>query len=187
MKFVCFSLFLICLFTAAAISQPARSKNKSLTKIGEAMPAFSLTASDGKEFSVAALEGKIIYVNFWATWCPPCLEEFPCVEKEIWEKYKASENFAMVAIAREQSADEILPFRNKYTFPMASDLDRQVYKLFGDSGLPRSYVVGANGRILFQSIGYDPTEFSRMIKIIDAALNESEKKPDESKEILPKN
>lgn len=153
------------------------------------MPVFSIVDLNGKEFSVSANSGKIIYVNFWATWCAPCLEEFPRIEREIWEKYKTSENFAMMVINREESLDIILPFKEKYkyAFPQAADLNRKAYKLFGERGMPRSYVVGTDGKILFQSVGYNPTEFSRMVKIIDDAINEAaKKKSDEAKAALPK-
>ena len=78
----------------------------------------------------------------------------------------------MVAIAREQSEKEISDFRkqNRYSFPMASDPQREIFKLFANGGIPRSYVVGRDGTILYQSVGYAPQEFDKMKKILGQEL-----------------
>ena len=78
----------------------------------------------------------------------------------------------MVAIAREQSKQEIEGYGKKrgLSFPLAPDPQRKVYKLFGNAGIPRSYVVGRDGRILFQSVGYDSREFDRMVRIVESQL-----------------
>ena len=78
----------------------------------------------------------------------------------------------MVGIAREQSQDEIVKFAatEHLTYPLAADPHRDVYKNFANAGIPRSYVVGANGTILFQSSGYVPEEFDRMRQIIAQEL-----------------
>ena len=164
---LCFVLTLFCLSPAAA-----QSEIESYTRVGQQMPEFTFTMLDGKHSSVGELKGKVVFVNFWATWCPPCLAEMPRMEREVWQKYKASPDFFMVAIAREQTEDEIAPFmkENRLTFPVAPDPEREVYKLFGDGGIPRSYVVGRDSRILFQSVGYDEGDFSKMKSVISKAL-----------------
>ena len=168
MKFTLgFLLTLLCLTHAAA-----QNGMESYTRTGQQMPAFSFTTLDGKKSSVGELKGKVVYVNFWATWCGPCLAEMPRMEREVWQKFKSSPDFFMVAIAREQTADEIVPFlkQNRLTFPAAPDPEREVYRLFGNGGIPRSYVVGRDGRILFQSVGYDDGDFSKMKSVIAKAL-----------------
>ena len=164
-------LLLLCATPAAA-----QDNMKSFTREGQPMPAFSFTTLDGTRTSIEELKGKVVYVNFWATWCPPCLAEMPRMEREVWQKYKSSPDFFMVAIAREQTADEIAPFmkENRLTFPVAPDPEREVYKLFGDGGIPRSYVVGRDGRILYQSVGYDEGDFSKMKSVISKALAKKE-------------
>jgi peroxiredoxin len=149
---------------------------KSLTNVGQRMPSFTVTTLDGAKVSISDLKGKVVLVNFWATWCPPCLVEMPRLEKEVWQKYKSSE-FVMVAIAREQTENEITAFRQeyKYSFPMAADTEREVYKLFGNGGIPRSYVVGADGKIVFQSVGYNAREFDNMKKAIQKELAKAQK------------
>ena len=161
-----FLLMLLCLTPAAA------QDIESYTRVGQAMPAFSFTTLDGKRSSVEELKGKVVFVNFWATWCPPCLAEMPRMEREVWQKFKAAPDFYMVAIAREQTEEEIAPFlkKNRLTFPAAPDPEREVYRLFGNGGIPRSYVVGRDGRILFQSVGYTAGDFEKMKSVLSKEM-----------------
>jgi len=142
------------------------------TKVGDQMPAFTVAEPEGTQFALASQRGKVVVINFWATWCEPCKFEIPRLEKEVWLRYKDNPNFSMVAIAREQTAADITPFRNAnhFTFPIAADPGRETYKLFADSGIPRTYVVNASGKILFQSVGYCPDAIDQLNHTLAQAL-----------------
>lgn len=173
---VCLLLLFLCPAPFASGGFAPQDDIESYTKVGQKMPSFTVTELDGAQINLNDLKGKVVFINFWATWCPPCLVEMPRLEKEIWQKYKSDE-FAMIAIAREQSEQEITAFRKEYgfSFPMAADPRRDVYKLFGNGGIPRSYVVGSDGKILYQSVGYDPSEFNQMKRIIEKELEKIRK------------
>jgi peroxiredoxin len=143
----------------------------SLTKIGQEMPDFKVTTLNGTEVSIKSLRGKVVLINFWATWCGPCLVEMPRLEKDVWQKFKSTD-FIMVAIAREESDEKITKFRKKsgFSFPMASDPEKKIFQLFASQFIPRNYVVGKDGTILYQSIGYQSEEFNRMIRVIEDEL-----------------
>jgi thiol-disulfide isomerase/thioredoxin len=143
----------------------------SYTKVGAPMPQFTVTTLDGKRFDVAGLKGKVIIVNLWATWCGPCKEEMPRLEKEVWKNANPSD-LAMIAIAREETNEKIAAFRkeNSYTFPMAEDPNRRIFNLFASAGIPRTYIVGRDGKILFQSLGYTAPEFDNFKTILEAEL-----------------
>lgn len=185
MKPILCCLLLLSLATVAVYSQPVLQQDEvqSFTKVGQQMPPFSVTTLDGTEVKMAELKGKVVLVNLWATWCGPCWEEMPRLEKEIWQKYKSSADFVMVAIAREQTEQEIAAYRKEYdlSFPMAADPKRETYRLFAKGGIPRGYVVGTDGQILYQSLGYDPDEFEQMKKVIEKEVAKAAKAKGASK------
>lgn len=155
---------------AATQTEPSM---KSLTKVGERMPAFTVKEVSGKTFSMAKERGKVVVVNFWATWCAPCRVEMPRLEKEIWDKYKGNPDFVMVAIARQQTEAKIAAFEKEhpeFTYPLAYDPQRKVYAKFAAAGIPRSYVVGRDGKIVFQSLGYEKGDIAKMNAAIAKAL-----------------
>lgn len=158
------------LATRAAGEDAFRQK----TRVGSAMPDFIVEQLDGRQFHLAAYRGKVIVVNFWATWCSPCKREMPVFEKDVWQKYKDNPEFTMIAIAREQKKGTIKKFQSKqpYTFPLAVDPKRKTYSLFADSGIPRSYIVDRKGNIRFQTVGAAPGDLGQMKRILAEVMAE---------------
>lgn len=138
----------------------------------EASPAFVVPKKDGTSISSGDLKGKVVLLNFFATWCPPCREELPRLQKEIWEKYKDNPKFELMVLAREQDWNKIDPFvaEHKYTLPFYPDLKRNVFGLFADQGIPRNVVLDSQGNVIYQSLGYEKKEFDQLIALIDRLL-----------------
>ena len=110
-------------------------------------------------------------VNFFATWCRPCLEELPQLEKEVWQRFKNKE-FELVVIGREENVEKLIQFKNKhkFTFPLAPDPKGEIYSRYAKGYIPRNYVINKDGDIIFQSIGFSEDEFKALVRIVEKAL-----------------
>ncbi len=143
-----------------------------LVAVGDPAPHFELTTLDGSTFDLEAHRGRVVLVNFFATWCPPCREELPHLEREVWQRF-SDERFALIAVGREEGDNVLAPFMEQhgYTFPVAGDPDRSVYSRYASRYIPRNVVIGPEGTVLFQTQGFERDEFETMIAIIERALD----------------
>jgi peroxiredoxin len=112
---------------------------------------FSLAALDGKTYDLAALRGKVVLLNFWATWCRPCRREMPDMEK-LYRRF-SSKGLVVLAVSDEtrEKVEDFLKKQN-YTFAVLLDPDRQVNKAFGIEGIPNSFLYDRQGKLVAQSI-----------------------------------
>ena len=120
-------------------------------------PEFSLTTPEGKKLSLKDFRGKIVLLNFWASWCMPCREEMPAMEK-LYQEYK-EKNFVILAVAVKDRKQDAIDFAKelKITYPIALDPEAQVGSLYGAWGLPSTYIIGPKGEGLAR--GWGPAEW----------------------------
>ena len=111
-------------------------------------------------------------LNFFATWCGPCNSELPVMQNNIWDKYKDRPDFILVILGREHNEQEVRDFvENKhFTMPFAPDPNREIFKLYATQNIPRNVVIGKDGRILFQSMGYTEEEFKKLETFLSQEL-----------------
>ena len=140
--------------------------------LGDRVPEFTVNTLDGKTIDISALRGKVVVIQFFATWCSPCQQELPVVQEKIWDIWK-DRKFMLVCIGREHSMVELKEFLKdkKYTFPMAPDPDRDIYKKFATMYIPRIYIVDREGKIAYQSKGYAEEEFQQLLEVVGRLLN----------------
>jgi len=146
-----------------------------LVAAGDIAPNFELTTLEGEIFNLEAHRGKVVLVNFFATWCPPCREELPYLEKEIWQRFDP-EDFALIVVGREENDEVIGPFveSNGYSLPFAGDPNKTAYDRYATRFIPRNFVIGADGTVLFQSQGFEREDFDRMVAVIEDAVADLE-------------
>ena len=154
---------LITCFTVITIAA-AQADTTTLTRIGDKAPVFTCKTIDGKTIDISKLQGKIIMINFFATWCGPCILELPVLQKNIWDKYKDNQNFELIILGRQHNETEVSNFvkLKKFTMPFAPDPNREVYGLYATQFIPRNVIIDKDGRIIFQSMGYTPEEFRKI-------------------------
>ncbi len=112
---------------------------------------FTLTGMDGKPWSLKEQRGKVVVLNFWATWCPPCRKEMPDLEK-LYQQFK-EQGLVILAIS-DEDAGKVKPFvaGQKVTYPVLLDPGRKVNELFQVEGIPKTFVYDRNGKLVAQSI-----------------------------------
>ena len=157
-------------FMAKAQNRPT-PEEATIVKEGQKAPAFEVQMFDGSTIKLADLKGKVVLLNFWATWCPPCRAELARVEKDIIEKFKG-QDFVFIPVSRGEKRETVATFREKmgYTFPMGLDIDGRVYGKYATSYIPRNFLIDKEGKIVKISIGYTEEEFAEMIEEIEKQL-----------------
>ncbi|MDM3871876.1 TlpA disulfide reductase family protein [Porticoccus sp. W117] len=153
----------------------AKSTDKhSLVGVGDPAPAFSVTTTDGVGIDTEALKGKVILVNFFATWCPPCMVKLPQLEKNIYQQID-HEDLVMVNLGREHNSDEMAEFKEEhgYSMPFAADPDRAIYSQYADLMIPRSVIIGRDGSVVVHQLGVTSKEVEHLKQVIQQQLDAS--------------
>jgi peroxiredoxin len=163
------AIWVIALFLGASFGAMAQAPGKGLTALTEKKmaPDFELSDLDGKIHRMSDYRGKVVIVNFWATWCPPCREEMPSMQR-AWEAIK-DQGGEMLAIDVGEDEDRVFQFTADYPveFPLLLDRDTEVPGRWGVRGLPTTYVVDKQGRMVYRAVGgreWDDPEILKLVR-----------------------
>jgi cytochrome c biogenesis protein CcmG/thiol:disulfide interchange protein DsbE len=120
---------------------------------GQAAPDFRFKDQSGQQFSLSDFRGKVVLVNFWATWCSPCREEIPSLESLL--RQMAPNNLKMLALSVDDSWAPINEFMREsgVALPVYADFDRQISTRYGTFKFPETYVVNKKGKVVLKVIG----------------------------------
>ncbi len=145
-----------------------------IVKVGDKAPDFTIKEAGGKSYKLSELKGKVVMLQFTASWCSVCRTEMPFIEKEIWRE-KGSEGLVVVGIDRDEPVEKVLKFKKdiKISYPLALDPGADIFALFArkEAGVTRNVIIGRSGKIVFLTRLFDRDEFDRMKKVIFAELD----------------
>lgn len=136
----------------------------------EPLPDFSLTDSRGKTWQLSSLQGNVVMLNFWASWCAPCRKEMPLLEA-LHQDFN-DKNFILLAINTESQVEEAQALLQtmQLTFPVLWDKDGAVVKLLGVNAMPTTLVIDRQGELRFINRGYRPGDEDKYRQQVEALL-----------------
>ena len=138
-------------------------------------PGFNLTDMDGEQHTLDDYRGKVIMLNFWATWCPPCLREIPSMES-IYQDL-GDKGFVVLAVNQFVSPDHVFAYMGQLsvypTFPVLFDPDSRVSELYGVKGLPTTLLINRQGKVVYRAIGGRDFDHPRVRAIVNELLTDN--------------
>jgi peroxiredoxin len=168
----CMTLVLVSSFYGAVAQDDNRGY---IVKTGDMAPDFEIRYEDGTTKNFSSLRGKVVMLQFTASWCSVCIREMPHIESDIWQKYKGRNDFALVGVAYKEDFDKIhtLVSKTKVTYPIVSDNAGESFHKYAakGAGVTRNIIVDRTGKIIFQTRLFDQKEFDAMKKVIENELN----------------
>lgn len=150
-------------------------EHQYLVKVGDMAPDFTLRYTDGSMFTLSEQRGKVVMLQFTASWCGICRSEMPHIESRIWQPHKGDPDFVLVGVDREESSEVVEEYVSKLgtTYPMLLDDKGDVFASYAlrNSGITRNVLVGRDGRIVKLTRRFVESEFNDLVAAIDSLLS----------------
>ena len=145
-----------------------------IVRIGEMAPDFTITLTDGKQVTLSSLRGKVVMLQFTASWCGVCRKEMPFIEKDIWLKHKDNADFALIGIDRDEPLEKVLAFAKStgVTYPLGLDPGADIFAKYAlrDAGITRNVLIDREGKIVKLTRLYNEEEFASLVQQINEML-----------------
>ena len=151
-----------------------------IVKVGDMAPDFTATvAGTGEQVTLSDYRCKrVVMLQFTASWCGVCRREMPEIERQIWQRHKDNERFALIGIDRDEPDSTVLAFAEKtgVTYPLVLDEGGEIFCRYAHrlAGITRNVIIDTDGRIVMMTRLYDEEEFARMTQVIDSLLHVAE-------------
>jgi thiol-disulfide isomerase/thioredoxin len=153
------------------IVQPSINETHNTTMLVDSDYQISFKDLNGKKFDFSSLTGKVIFINFWATWCPPCVAEMPAIQ-ELYNMYKDNSNVAFLLVSNE-TPEEVKKFIHKkgYTFPVYLN-ENKLPQALSSASIPATFVISKTGKLVISETGAANWVGERMLKTMDELIKE---------------
>ncbi len=176
MKQTLFVLLVLALSVIACNSSKKEDEDRGyIVKVGDVAPNFTATLDNGEEFKLSDYKGKVVMLQFTASWCSVCMQEMPFIESEIWTQHQ-KDSLIVVGIDRDEPIEKVIKFKEKtkITYPLALDPGADIFGLFAlkEAGVTRNVIVGKDGKIKYLTRLYNREEFDAMKATIEELLAE---------------
>jgi len=149
-------------------------KESTLVNSGDMSKDFSLEMLDGSKVKLSDFKGKVVLINFWATWCAPCMKELYEFPERIIEPF-ADKDFVLLAISRGEKEDVVRKKMDKLKsrgveFNAGLDPKEEIYKLYATNLIPRNFLIDQNGKVVYTSVGYSDEKLNELVNKIEELL-----------------
>ena len=169
--------FIFFYFLLACFTYSQNNERGYIVSVGDKAPLFKTKTSSGETFDLEKHKGKIVMLQFTASWCSVCIKEMPYIENEIWQIHKDSDDFLLVGIDKGESIEMINKLINKtnVTYPICLDEKSEIFELYAEkkAGVTRNIIIDRDGEIIFLTRLFDHNEFNEMKDIISKSLTKN--------------
>lgn len=174
LKQVCIFFFLFLILTVYISAQEVY-EHQYLVKVGDSAPDFETELSNGKTFKLSEQKGKVVMIQFTASWCSVCRKEMPFIEKEIWQVLK-NDDFVLVGMDYKETPDQVTQFASdmKITYPLGMDTSGAIFHQYAQegAGVTRNIIINKEGKIMTLTRLFNQEEFYAMKKVIFKAVKD---------------
>lgn len=155
-------------------SQPVPDAAGYIVKVGDEAPDFEMTLTDGSKVKLSDLKGKVVMLQFTASWCGVCRKEMPFIEKDIWQKHKDNASFVLYGVDRDEPLERVKAFAKQtgVTYPLGLDPGADIFAKYAErnAGITRNVLVGKDGKIVMMTRLYNEEEFASLCQKIEELL-----------------
>ncbi len=141
-----------------------------IVEIGQQIPDIEFKLTDGTTIKTSDLKGKVVMLQFTASWCSVCRKEMPHIEKDIWQKHKNNPNFALFGIDMDEPLKKVKKFAKEMeiTYPLALDPGAEIFYTIAakGAGITRNIIIDKTGKIVYMTRLFKQDEFDEMVEVI---------------------